>query len=1092
MQVTESPGRGPIARVIDVSARNPLLTILLVLALCGWGWYSLKRAPLDAIPDLSDVQVIVFTEWPGRSPDLVEDQITYPVSASLLAAPGVKYVRGQSFFGLSFVYVIFEDGTDMYWARSRVLEYLSTAQAKLPSGVTPTLGPDATGVGWVFQYALTDKSGRHDLAELRSLQDWNVRFALESVPGVAEVASVGGFVKQYQVNVDPNRLRALDLSLADVIRAVRESNEDAGGRVLEIAGHEHMIRGRGYIQGVEDLDVIALKVPPGGAPVLLRDVAEITLGPDLRRGIAELDGEGEVAGGIVVMRYGENALEVIDAVKRRLEEVKAGLPEGVEVVIAYDRSGLIEAAVDTLRHTLLEEMIVVSLVILLFLLHVRSALVPILTLPLAVLLSFIPMLYQHLTVNIMSLGGIAVAIGAMVDASIILIENIHKKLEEWEREGEPTERVTVVIRAMQEVGPSVFFSLLVITVSFMPVFTLEGTEGRLFKPLAFTKTYSMGFSAVLAVTLTPALAALLIRGRAFKEERNPLSRVLIALYAPVVRAVVRWRWLVLVVATALFLGTVPVFFRLGSEFMPPLNEGAILYMPSAPPGMSITEAAAVLQAMDRELKEIPEVERVFGKMGRARTATDPAPIGMAETTILLKPREEWRPGLTWDDLIEEMDEKLRYPGMPNLWWMPIQTRTEMLATGVRSPLGVQVFGDDLAAIERAAVAIEQAVRDVPGTRSAFAERSTGGFFVDVEVKREEAARYGLRVKDINDVVASAIGGMNVSETVEGRERYPINVRYAREYRDDPELLGEVLVNAPGGASVPLKQVADIRFVSGPPMIRSEDGRLAGFVFIDTSRPLADYVEDARRVVAEQVQLPDGVRVSWVGQFKYLERAKAKLLVVVPLTLLLVIVLLYLNTRSIIETLVVLSAVPFSLIGAIWLLYLLDYNMSIAVWVGLIALAGLDAETGVVMLLYLKLAWQKRRGEGRLEGEDDLEEAIVEGAAQRVRPKLMTVMTTMIGLVPILWSTGTGADVMKRIAAPMVGGLVSSFALELLVYPALFAIWKKLEMDLAPTLPPVIRSHLEDAERERSPESESAFDAETPDPDEPGPSPKKES
>jgi Cu(I)/Ag(I) efflux system membrane protein CusA/SilA len=1042
MQATDPSQSGLVGRLIAGSARAPLLTILLVLALSAWALVALRDTRLDAIPDLSDTQVIVFTEWMGRSPDLVEDQITYPISASLLAAPRVEYVRGQSMFGMSFVYVIFEDGTDMYWARSRVLEYLNTAQGKLPEGVSPTLGPDATGVGWVFQYALVDESGAHSLEALRSLQDWNIRYALESVPGVAEVASVGGMVKQYQVNVDPGRLRAYGVTLGEVIRAIRMSNEDVGGRVLEIAGHEHVVRGRGYIQSIADIEDIPVgMMPQGGTPILVENVAVVSLGPDIRRGVAELDGKGEVAGGIVVMRYGENALNVIDAVKERLDEVRRSLPAGVELVVTYDRSGLIEEAIATLKNTLIEEMVVVSLVIFLFLLHVRSALVPILTLPIAVLLAFIPMYYQGLTANIMSLGGIAVAIGAMVDASIIIIENIHKKLEDWEEHGRPGARVDQVIAAMQEVGPSIFFSLLVITVSFIPVFTLEATEGRLFKPLAFTKTYSMGFAAILAVTLTPALAAMLVRGKIRREDANPLNRWLVAAYAPVVRAVVAHRKAVVALSLVAMTFTVPAFLRLGNEFMPPLNEGALLYMPSAPPGMSITEATRILQSMDAELARIPEVVSVFGKAGRAESPTDPAPLSMFETTVVLKPKAEWRPGLTWEALIAEMDAKLQYPGMPNVWWMPIQTRTEMLATGIRSPLGILVFGNDIDTIEKVAVDIEKAVATVPGTRSAFADRSTGGFYIDVRIKRAEAARLGLSVADVNDVVMSAIGGTNIAQTIEGRERYPINVRYARELRDEPALLDDVLVATPSGAQVPLGQVADIEFVHGPPMIRSEDGKLVAYVFVDTDRPIADYVEDARRVVAAEVALPPGVRLAWSGQFKYFERAKEKLIVVVPITLLVVFVLLYLNTRSLIETGIVLLAVPFSLIGAVWLLYLLDYNMSVAVWVGLIALAGLDAETGVVMLLYLTLAHKRAAAEGRLRAFVDLREVIVEGAAKRIRPKLMTVMTTMIGLVPILWSTGTGADVMKRIAAPMIGGLVTSFFLELTVYPAIFAIWK---------------------------------------------------
>ena len=1031
---------GLIARVIAASARRPFLTILFVAALTAWGWVSLQRAPLDAIPDLSDVQVIVFTEWMGQSPDLVEDQVTYPISAALISAPKVQAVRGQSMFGMSFVNVIFDEGTDIYWARSRVLEYMSSVRARLPQGVNPTLGPDATGVGWVFEYALVDKTGKHDLQELRSLQDWNVRYALSSVPGVAEVASVGGYVKQYQVNVDPNKLLGHGVSMDDVVRAVRASNQEVGGRVIEIAGHEQVIRGRGYVKQPDDIGQSPIKVV-NGTPVRVKDVAVVSLGPDIRRGLTELNGEGQAPGGVVIMRYGENALTVIDGVKERLKEVEKGLPDGVQVVVTYDRSGLIEDAVHTLRHTLLEEMLVVSVVIFVFLLHVRSALIPILTLPIGVLLAFIPMLAQHLTANIMSLGGIAVAIGAMVDASIIIIENIHKKLSDWEAEGRPIPRVEVIIQAMQEVGPSIFFSLLVITISFLPVFTLEATEGRLFKPLAFTKTYSIGFAAVLAITLTPALAVLLIRGKVQDESRNPLNRLLTAAYAPVVRFVVDHRWRVVLLAVLAIVFTIPAVFRLSSEFMPPLNEGVILYMPTAPPGMSENEAAVLLQTMDRELKKFPEVESVFGKEGRAETATDPAPLGMAEVTIVLKPRAEWPKGVSWADLVKQMDEKLHFPGMPNVWWMPIQTRTEMLATGVRSPLGIEVFGDNLEDIEHAAIAVEHSVSKLPGTRSAFAERSTGGFYLDFEVKREEAARHGLTVADVNMVVAQAIGGENVSETVERRERYPVSVRYAREYRDDPEILGRVLIGAPDGSQVPLSQVVEIKSVLGPPMIRSESGKLVGFVFVDTDRPIADYVADAKAAVARDVLLPQGTRLSWVGQFKYFERAKERLKWVIPLTLGVVFLLLYLNTTSLIETLIVMLAVPFSLVGAVWLLFFLHYNISVAVWVGIIALAGLDAETGVVMLLYLTLAYARRQQQGKLSTASDLRETIVEGAAKRLRPKLMTVATMIIGLVPVLWGTGTGADVMKRIAAPMIGGLVTSFLLELTVYPAIFAIWK---------------------------------------------------
>jgi Cu(I)/Ag(I) efflux system membrane protein CusA/SilA len=1041
---------GVIGHVIAASAKNPLLVILFVAASAVWGWQSLRRAPLDAIPDLSDAQVIIFTEWMGRSPDLVEDQITYPITTSLIAAPGVQYVRGQSMFGMSFVYVIFEDGTDIYWARSRVLEYLNEAQKRLPAGVTPTLGPDATGVGWVFEYALVDTTGKRALHELRSLQDWNVRFALESVEGVAEVATIGGHVKQYQVTMEPNRLRAYGVTAEDLMMAIQRSNADVGGAVMELAGHEHVVRGRGYIRKVSDLESIPIKVGDGGIPVRLRDVADVALGADIRRGVAELDGNGEVTGGVVIMRYGENALTVIRAVKERIASIERSLPEGVKLVVTYDRSGLIEESIDTLRGTLIEEMIVVAIIIFVFLLHVRSALIPILTLPIGVLLAFIPMANQHLTANIMSLGGIAVAIGAMVDASIIIIENIHKRLDEWEVAGRPGDRSAVLLHAMQEVGPSIFFSLLVITVSFIPVFTLEATEGRLFKPLAFTKTYSMGFAAVLAVTLTPALAAILIRGKIRGEHAHPINRWLTHLYAPVVRFVVDHRWMVIGGAAITIALTIPAVFRLGSEFMPPLNEGVLLYMPTAPPGMSIAESKDVLQRMDKELKQFPEVQSVFGKMGRAESPTDAAPFGMVETVVVLKPRSEWRAGLTWDGLIQELDAKLQYPGMPNIWWMPIQTRTEMLSTGVRSPLGVQVFGSTLAEIEKASIDIERALATVDGTRSAFADRSTGGFYIDISIKREEAARYGLTSGHINDVVQTAIGGMNIGETIEGRERYPINLRYARELRADPDALGKILVAAPTGVQIPLGQVADIKTVTGPPMIRSEDGKLVGFVFVDTTRPIGDYVQDAQKVLARDVKLAPGVRTTWVGQFKYFERAKAKLKFVVPITLMIVFLLLFLNTKSLVETGIVLLAVPFSLVGAIWLLYLLDYNTSVAVWVGIIALAGLDAETGVVMLLYLTLAHDKWTREGRLRTRADLREAIVDGAARRIRPKLMTVLTMMIGLIPVLWSDGTGADVMKRIAAPMVGGLVTSFVLELLVYPAVFAVWKGRGLPSEPT------------------------------------------
>ena len=1033
-------------RLIAYCAEKPLLTLILVGAATVWGLFALQKTPLDAIPDLSDAQVIIFTQWPGRSPDLIEDQITYPLTSSLLAAPNVKFVRGQSFMGLSFVYVIFEDDTDIYWARSRVLEYLNTASAKLPAGVKPTLGPDATGVGWVFQYALVDKSGRHNLAQLRSLQDFTLRYRLEAVKGVAEVASIGGFVKEYQVKIDPNKLQQYGLSLAKVARAIRRSNNDVGGRVLEIAGHEHFIRGRGYIKSARDIEKIVLAIDKHGVPVTVRNIAYVSVGPAMRRGIAELDGEGETVGGIVIMRYGEDALSVIERVKRRLKDIKSSLPDGIEITTVYDRSKLIKRAIATLRSTLIEEMIVVSLIILIFLMHFRSALIAILTLPIAILLSFIPMAGQNLTANIMSLGGIAVAIGAMVDASIVIIENIHKRLENFHGQ-DPGERKRVIIQAMQEVGPSIFFSLLIITVSFLPVFSLAGAEGRLFKPLAFTKTYSMGFAALLAITFTPALAVLIIRGR-IKGDKSRLNQWLIAMYLPLVQLAVRFRYWVVGLAVAALLATTPVLFTLENEFMPPLNEGSILYMPTALPGMSVTEAGRILQSMNAQIKRFPEVEHVFGKIGRSTTATDPAPLSMVETVITLKPKAKWRPGMTWDKLLAEMDQKLRYPGMPNIWWMPIQTRTEMLATGIRSALGIKVFGDDIKKLEKTAVKIERALlndkRTKPYTRSAFAERLTGGYFADIEIDRDKIARYGLTVSDVEDVILAAVGGKTVSKTFEKRERYNIVMRYARDYRDNPEALERVLVATPKGTQVPLKHLARIEFNTGPPMLRNEGGQLVSFVFVDVKGiGIADYVALAKQVVADkQLKVP----LEWAGQFKYFERAKKKLMFVVPITLFIVFFMLYLNRESLTEALIILLAVPFSLIGAVWFLYILGYKLSVAVWVGMIALAGLDAEMGVLMMLYLGISYRQRQREGGPLNHASLAETIARGASQRIRPMLMTGMALLIGLVPIMWSSGAGADVMKRIAAPMVGGIFTVLLMVLFVFPAIFAIWKDKAAD----------------------------------------------
>ena len=1031
-----------IEHLIGWCSRNRALTVSAVILAAAFGLRAASQTPLDAIPDLSDTQVIISTEWMGRSPDLVEDQITYPIVTALRSAPGVQYVRGLSMIGDSFVYVVFKDGIDTYWARSRVLEYLSGIRGRLPEGVTPTLGPDATGVGWVFEYALVDTTGKNDLAQMRSFQDWYLRYWLQSVDGVAEVASVGGFVKQYQVDLDPHRLESYRVSIQDVAMAIRRSNNDVGGGVLEIAEHEHFVRGRGYVRSPADLEQVVVKMGVDGIPVTVGQIGTVHLGPEQRRGIAELNGEGEVVGGIIVMRQKQNALHVIEGVKRRLEEVRGSFPPGVHLVVTYDRSELIHRAVATLWHELLQEMLIVSAVIVFFLWHFRSALIPILTLPIAVILAFLPMAGQGLTANIMSLGGIAVAIGAMVDASIVMVENVHKKLEAWESGGRVGPRNDVIVGALQEVGRPIFFALMVITVSFLPIFTLQATEGRLFKPLAYTKTYSMFFAALLAVTLTPALAAWFIRGRIRSEHEHPISRRMVNAYAPVVRFAVRRRRWVVFGALLLLLSTVPVFLRLGSEFMPPLNEGTILHMPTAPPGMSVAEAGAVLQQMDRRLKAVPEVTTVFGKIGRARTATDPAPLSMVETVISLKPESEWRKGMTWEKLISEMNSKVRMPGMPNIWWMPIQTRNEMLATGVRSAVGVKVYGPDLGTIERIAIQVERALQTVPGTRSAFAERITGGYFLDMDVDRAAVARYGLTVGDVQDVIETAIGGMLVSQTVEGRERYAVNVRYARDFRDDPEALQRILVPTPSGAQVPLAQLARIEFRSGPPMIQEEDGQLFGLVSVDVAdRPLADFVADAKRAVAKEVQLPPTYRIDWSGQFKYYQRAQARLAFVVPLTLLIVFALLYFSTRSVGESALVMLAVPFSLVGAVWMLWVLGYHLSVAVWVGMIALAGLDAETGVVMLLYLKLSHQDHKARGLLRDRVDLTDAIVEGAAHRIRPKMMTVAAILFGLLPILLGSGSGADVMKRIAAPMVGGVITSFVLELVVYPAVFAWWK---------------------------------------------------
>ncbi len=1059
-----------IEKIIEGSAKNKFLIFLMVLFLSAGGIWALKNTPLDAIPDLSDVQVIVYTTWMVRNPTIMEDQVTYPIVTAMISAPKVKFVRGFSDFGFSYVYIIFEDGTDIYWARSRVLEYMNQVQNRLPRGVTPTLGPDATGVGWVFQYALVDKSGKHDLARLRSLQDWYLRYQIGAVEGVAEVASLGGFVRQYQVNLDPSRLSAYRLPVKSVVDAIRMSNNDVGGRSVELSGAEYMVRGRGYIKSIKDIEMIAVGSDGRGTPILVRDIGQVALGPDMRRGIAELNGEGEVVSGVVVMRYGENALNLIERVKQKIKEIEPSLPTGVKIVTAYDRSDLILKSIATLKEKLIEEGLIVSAVIIIFLFHVPSALVVIITLPIAIIISFIAMHFLNLTTNIMSLGGIAIAIGAMVDAAIIMVENAHKKLEHWEEEGRPGNRTEVLIEAAKEVGKPLFFSLLIITVSFLPIFTLEGQEGRLFKPLAFTKTFAMFFAAFLSITLGPVLLVLLVRGRIRPEARNPVSRFLIALYMPVIHLVLRFRKSTIALAIVALILTVPAFMRLGSEFMPPLNEGMIYYMPTTLPGISATQATMLLQMQDRILKSFPEVEWVFGKTGRAETSTDPAPFSMGETTVMLKPESEWRKlgidrshwpqpfrylgelilsptrTITWDELVAEMDKKLRLTGVVNAWTMPIKNRIDMLSTGIRTPIGIKIFGPDLAKIEEIGKNIEANLQMIAGTRSVYAERVMSGYYLDFELKREEIARYGLALDEVQMVIESAIGGESISTTVEGRERYPINVRYARELRDDVGKLERVLIPAMNGAQIPLAQLADVKLTSGPAMIRDEDGQLAGYVFVDmTGRDIGGYVEEAQKKVAEQVKIPVGYTLVWSGQYEYMQRAKERLIYVVPLTLLVIFLLLYINFKSVAQCAIVLLAVPFSMIGAVWLLYLLDYNMSVAVWVGIIALAGVDAETGVIMLLYLEHAYKKWRDEGRMRTIQDLHEAIIEGAVKRIRPKVMTIMAILMGLLPIMWSHGTGADVMKRIAAPMIGGVITSFLLELLVYPAIYDVWRGWKM-----------------------------------------------
>ena len=1076
-------------KIIDFSDKNRYLIFLFVAVAVLLGWNAMKNTKLDAIPDLSDTQVIVYAKW-DRSPDIMEDQVAYPITSALLGLPKVKDIRAFSDFGYSYIYIIFDEGTDLYWARSRTLEYLNSVTPKLPKGVSVELAKDVTSVGWVYQYALVDTTGTYSIDQLRSYQDWYLRYALQTVPGVAEVAPIGGFVRQYQVNVDPNKLLAYKIPINAVSDAVQKSNNDVGGRLVEFTGREYMIRGRGYIRSLDDIrKTVIMSNAQTGTPVLVGDVATVTFGPDMRRGVGELDGKGEAVGGVVIMRYGENAQKVIERTKEKLNDLKSTLPPGVKLVTTYDRSDLIDRAVDNLRHTLIEELVIVSLVIMIFLWDLRSAIVPIITIPVTVILAFIPMQWMGMTANIMSLGGLAVAIGALVDASVVMVEQTHKKLEHWEADGRPGPSHAVVIAAVKEVGGPSFFALLVIAVGFLPVFTLEGQEGRLFKPLAFTKNFSMAIAAMLAITLAPAAMRFLFSrmdgfnfrpkwlakivnaifvGKIHSEENHPISKPMMKIYHPVVEFVLDHKWMTIGCALLVMALSIPVYFKLGSEFMPPLDEGTLLYMPSTLPGISVAEATRALQEQDKIIAGFPEVERVFGKAGRADTSTDPAPFSMMETTIVLKPQEEWPKVNRWysksaptrvqsilrrfwpdhmstQELIYSpggLNEALQIPGISNAWTMPIKARTDMLTTGIRTPLGIKVLGSDLTQIQQIGEQIEKALKDVPGTTSVFAERTSGGYFLDFDLKRDELARYGLTVDDAENVLMSAVGGDQVSTTIEGRERYSVNVRYLRDYRSDIGALERVLVATPSGAQIPLGEIADIHMKTGPGMIRDENGRLSGYVYVDVSgRDIGSYVHDAKEAVAKTVHVPAGYELVWSGQYEFMQRVAERLKMVVPITLFIVFLLLYFNTGSAVKTMIILSAVPFSAIGAVWFLYLLHYNMSIAVWVGLIALLGVDAETAVFMLLYLDLAYHDALQKGGIHCWDDLREAIVNGAVKRLRPKVMTVSCMLFGLLPIMWSVGSGADVMKRIAAPMLGGIITSFLMELIVYPPIFAIWK---------------------------------------------------
>ena len=1078
-----------INRLITFSVRNKFLIFAFVAAACIWGTWAMMHLPLDATPDLSETQVIVLSRW-DRSPDIIEDQVTYPIISAMTGAPKVKTVRGISDFGFSYVYVVFEEGTDIYWARSRTIEYLSAVNSRLPQGVKTEIGPDATGLGWVFQYVLKDKSGKHSLAELRSYQDWYLKYNLKAVPGVAEVASLGGFTQQYQINVDPNRLRSYGIPISRVADAVRSGNSETGARLLEFGGAEYMIRGRGYVKSPQDLEDIVLS-DQNGTPIRIKDVGEVVLGPDIRRGAADLDGAGEVVSGIVIMREGSNALDVIDRVKTRLKEIEPGMPEGVQVVPIYDRSDLIRRSISNARYTLIEVILTVVVIILIFLWHFPSAVIPVVTIPVAILLTFIPLHYAGVSINIMSLAGLAIACGELVDAAIVVVEQTHKKLEIYERSGQPFKYDEVILEAVREVAGPTFFALLVIAVAFLPVLVLEGQEGKLFRPLAYTKNFAMLVAAVLALTLDPALRLLLVRkprsldlqpswwqrctgvllgGKIRPEEKHPITGPLMRIYDPIVRWTLRWKAQVIAGAVALVLLTIPLFWKIGSEFMAPLEEGSLMYMPTTMPGISIAEAQRLLQVTDGILKTFPEVDHVLGKTGRADTATDPAPLSMLETIVVLKPHSQWRRTHTWysswapnwmlpalrhitpdhisePDLVAQMNEALKIPGLSNYWTMPIRGRIEMLTTGIRTAVGLKVQGGDVNRIQEVGRQVETVLAGVPGTRSVFAERTADGYFLDVTWDRKALASNGLSIEDAQVALSTAVGGENVSTTIEGRERYPINVRYKRDFRSDLEALGRVLVTAGGDKQIPLSELATIRMLNGPSMIRNEDGLLTGYVFVDVAgRAPGDYVTQARRELQNKLQLPAGYTILWSGQYESAERVRQRLMLVVPVTLAIILFLLYCNTQSIVKTAIITLAVPFSAVGALWMVYLLGYNMSIAVWVGIIALLGIDAETGVFMLLYLDLAYEKARRQHARLTRTQLYEAIVEGAAKRLRPKFMTFATMSVGLIPILWSTGSGSEIMKRIAAPMVGGIVTSFLLELLVYPAIYAFWRERELD----------------------------------------------